>query len=261
MKSSPEVRIFLVGAGPGDPELLTLKAVRAIARADVLLVDDLVNPEVLAHAKTNARVVYVGKRAGCVSTPQAFISKLLVAEAKQGHVVVRLKGGDPSIFGRAAEEIAEIRAAGLRYEIIPGITAASACAAAQGSPLTDRAAGHGVAFITGHPASDDAPINWKALLAAKVTLAIYMGVGRSAQIVSALVAAGASPALPCAIVANASTRKESRYACTLEALPTLIATQKVPSPALLIIGEAMRNVVQSAEHAQKYLRRKHGVAP
>lgn len=253
-----ETRVFLVGAGPGDPDLLTLKAVKAIQAADVLLVDELVSAAVLTHAKSDARIVNVGKRGGCASTPQAFISKLIVAEAKKGHRVVRLKGGDPAIFSRAAEEIAEISAAGLRYKIIPGVTAASACAAALGVPLTDRAGGHGVAFVTGHPASEDAPVNWKALLEAKVTLAIYMGVGRAVTIIGALTEAGASDALPCAIVSHASTAYEVRYHCTLAQLADVLHTHRVHSPALVLIGDAMRSAhsVADGEHIREtYVRR------
>jgi uroporphyrin-III C-methyltransferase len=246
---SLDVRVFLVGAGPGDADLLTLKAVKAIARADVLLVDDLVNDAVLAHARADARVVYVGKRGGCASTPQAFINKLIVAQAQQGHVVVRLKGGDPAVFGRAAEEIEALHAAELAYEIVPGITAASAAAAALGTPLTDRFAGHGVAFVTGHAASDASPVNWQALLDAKLTLAIYMGVGRAVHIVNDLLRAGAQPGTPCAVVSHASTAVERRYACALGEVAELIATQSVASPAVLLIGDALRNVASARERS------------
>ena len=152
-------KVFLVGAGPGDPELLTLKAVRAIAQADVLLVDDLVNPLVLEHARRDARIVQVGKRGGCQSTPQQFIERLMVSESLAGNVVVRLKGGDPFMFGRGGEEIAALEAAGIEYEVLNGITAGLAGPTSVGIPLTHRDFCHGVAFITGHTKSEknDAP--------------------------------------------------------------------------------------------------------
>jgi uroporphyrin-III C-methyltransferase len=234
--------VALVGAGPGDPELLTLKAARAIAEADVILVDDLVNPALLSHARATARVVYVGKRGGCASTPQAFIGKLLVREAQAGHRVVRLKGGDPSVFGRAAEELADCDAAGIGATIIPGITAASAAAAQARAPLTDRAAGRGVAFITGHSQDGAEETQWAALVATGLTLVIYMGVGRCASIADALRKGGAKPTLPCVIVEHASTPNARTIATTLMALRNVIEREAVQSPAVLMIGEAMRTV-------------------
>jgi uroporphyrin-III C-methyltransferase len=237
----PMGRVSIVGAGPGDADLLTLKAAKTIAHADVLLVDDLVHTDVLAHARGDARIVYVGKRGGCASTPQAFICKLLVAEAKQGHNVVRLKGGDPAIFSRAAEEIAALQNAGIDYEIVPGITAASAASASLGLPLTDRDYGHGVVFITGHAASDDAPIQWRALLNANVTLAIYMGVSRVRDIVAALRAAGARDDLPCAVISHVAREDEQALGCALSALENTVRTHAVASPAILLIGEALKD--------------------
>jgi uroporphyrin-III C-methyltransferase len=236
--SAPQV--FLIGTGPGDPELLTFKAARAISRADVLLVDDLVSTEVLLHAKPSARVVYVGKRGGCASTPQAFINKLIVSEAKKGWVVARLKGGDPSIFGRAAEEIDAICAAGIGYEIIPGITSASAAAAQLGTPLTNRACGHGVAFVTGHTADGiDEEQHWRALVASGLTLVIYMGVRRSATLVATLLRTGASPQTPCAIVQGASRADARCIHTTLSGLARTIAQESIASPAILLIGDAV----------------------
>jgi uroporphyrin-III C-methyltransferase len=240
--SAPQV--WLIGTGPGDPDLLTFKAARAMAQADVLLVDDLVNAEILSHAKPSARVVYVGKRGGCASTPQAFINKLIVSEAQKGFVVARLKGGDPSIFGRAAEEIDAICAAGITYEIIPGITSASAAAAQLGTPLTNRARGHGVAFVTGHTADGvDEARHWRALVASGLTLVIYMGVRRAEILVATLLRAGANADLPCAIVQGAS-RRDARYVyAPLSALAETITHEAIASPALLLIGT-------SASHSQ-----------
>ena len=142
--------VTLVGAGPGDPELLTIKAVRAIERADVLLIDDLVNPQVLDYAPASARVVQVGKRGGCASTPQAFIERLMVAEARAGHHVVRLKGGDPYLFGRGGEERATLRAQGIAVEVIPGISSGLAAPTSIGVPVTHRSWSQGATFVTGH---------------------------------------------------------------------------------------------------------------
>lgn len=174
-------KVWLVGAGPGDPELLTLKAVRVLGLADVLLVDDLVNPALLVHRHADARVVQVGKHGGCKSTPQAFIEKLLVAEAKRGQCVVRLKGGDPFMFGCGGEECAALEAAGIEYEVVNGITSGIAAPAALGIPLTHRAAGRGVAFVTGH-ASADEQVDWAALARSGLTLVIYMGVAQCERI-------------------------------------------------------------------------------
>jgi uroporphyrin-III C-methyltransferase len=243
--SAPQV--YLVGAGPGDPELLTFKAARVIGLADVLLVDDLVNTQLLTHAKPQARVVHVGKRGGCASTSQPFISKLMVSEAQKGAIVVRLKGGDPSIFGRAAEEIAQLCAAGIAYEIVPGITAASAAAAQLGAPLTDRASGHGVALITGHTADDfDDEAHWRGLVASGLTLVIYMGVTRCESLVHMLIRVGAPASLPCAVVQAASSAMARTLRCTLAGLPATISRAKIESPALLIIGEATKKSNASA---------------
>jgi uroporphyrin-III C-methyltransferase len=243
--SAPHV--YLVGAGPGDPELLTFKAARVIGLADVLLVDDLVNTQLLTHAKPQARVVHVGKRGGCASTSQAFISKLMVSEAQKGAIVVRLKGGDPSIFGRAAEEITQLCAAGIAYEIVPGITAASAAAAQLGVPLTDRASGHGVALVTGHTADDfDDEAHWRGLVASGLTLVIYMGVTRCESLAQMLIRVGAPASLPCAVVQAASSADARTLRCTLAGLPATISRARIESPALLLIGEATKQSNASA---------------
>src|SRR4051812_26168896 len=186
-------KVTLVGAGPGDPELLTLKALKAIQAATLLLVDDLVNPQIVAHAPASARVVHVGKRGGCKSTPQAFIEKLMVLAAREGEIVVRLKGGDPFIFGRGGEEVEHLREAGVEVEVVNGITSGLAAVTALGVPLTHREHAHGVVFVTGHahPGSDG--VDWKALseasAKAKLTLVIYMGVSGAAHIQKELLTA------------------------------------------------------------------------
>ena len=176
-------KVYLVGAGPGDPELLTLKAVKAMRAAHVMLVDDLVSDEVLAFANPETRIVYVGKRGGCKSTPQEFIERLMIAEARQGRIVVRLKGGDPFVFGRGGEECESLRAADIECEIVNGITAGLAAPTALGIPLTHREHCHGAVFVTGHAGDDAATVpNWQALVATGLPLVIYMGVSRCQSI-------------------------------------------------------------------------------
>src|SRR5260370_670337 len=177
----------LVGAGPGDPELLTIKALKAIQAATVLLVDDLVSDAIVAHAAPTARIVYVGKRGGCKSTPQAFIEKLMLSAVQEGETVVRLKGGDPFIFGRGGEEVEHMREAGVEVQVINGITAGLAGLTSLGAPLTHRDRAHGVVFITGHAKPGDSGTDWRQLAAtardARLTLVIYTGVGSPSVIV------------------------------------------------------------------------------
>lgn len=230
--------VSLVGAGPGDPELLTLKAIKTIAAADVLLVDDLVSDAVLAYAGKDARIVHVGKRGGCKSTPQAFIEKLMESEALAGRNVVRLKGGDPYIFGRGGEERSVLQAAGIPCEIVNGITAGLAGPASMGIPLTHRDYCHGAILVTGH-AGEHATTqpNWPALVATGMPLIIYMGVSRIADLTSALLAAGMRPAMPAAVVQNATRTDQISLVTTLEKLVVDIASSRIGSPAIMIIGE------------------------
>ena len=175
MSQTIKGKVFLIGAGPGDPELLTLKAMKAIAQCDVLLVDELVNPAVLQHARADARIIPVGKRGGCKSTPQQFIERMMLRFARAGGIVGRLKGGDPFVFGRGGEEMLTLRSADIALEIIPGNTAGCAVPAALQIPVTHRDFSRGVTFITGHTKNDE-PLNYGALAASDTTLVIYMGV-------------------------------------------------------------------------------------
>jgi len=233
-------RALLVGAGPGDPELLTLKAVRAIAAADVILVDALVDRGALAHARPDARIVDVGKRGGGRSTSQAFIERLLVREARAGRTVVRLKGGDPCVFGRGGEECDALRAAGIAVEIVPGITAGIAAPAAIGVPVTDRRHAPGVAFVTGQVQVGGAEPDWAALARSGLTLVIYMGVERCAAIVARLLAAGLAPATPAAAIEQAHTPRQREHLTTLAQLPADLARLGIGAPAILVIGEVVR---------------------
>jgi uroporphyrin-III C-methyltransferase len=231
-------RVFLVGAGPGDIELITLKAARLLASADVVLIDDLAGDDVLSLCP-QARIIHVGKRGGCKSTPQSFIEKLLVREALAGCIVVRLKGGDVSLFGRASEEIAALEAAGIDFEIVPGVTAGLAAAATLKSSLTHREHAHGVAFITAHGA-EGADIPWQALAQSALTLVVYMGVARAASLQASLLAGGLAGHTPVIAVENAS-RSDTRSVCsTLAAMVDDFTLHTLKSPAVLVIGEAMR---------------------
>lgn len=236
-------KVFLVGAGPGDPELLTLKAARLLAEADVVLIDDLAGQEVLSHCP-NARVVHVGKRGGCASTPQRFIEKLLVHEARAGHKVVRLKGGDPSVFGRAGEEIAALVDAGIEFEIVPGVSAGLAAAATLGASLTHRDHAHGVAFLTAHGA-EGASVDWRALAKSSLTLVIYMGVSRASELQACLLAGGMSADTPVIAVQNATRNNSTRVATSLAHMARDFETHALASPAVIVIGEALRERAQT----------------
>jgi uroporphyrin-III C-methyltransferase len=241
------VRVQLVGAGPGDPELLTLKAVRAIASADVILVDDLVDRGVLAHARADTRVIEVGKRGGCKSTSQAFINRLLVREARSGRRVVRLKGGDPFVFGRGGEEQEALRAAGIDVEVIPGITAGIAAPSTIGVPVTDRRYARGVAFVTGHTKEDGDPPDWHALARSGLTLVIYMGIARCASITEHLIAGGLAASTPAAVIQHASTTRQRSHVTTLGALSADIVRLHLGSPAILVIGDVVRAAIVLSE--------------
>jgi len=231
-------RVTLVGAGPGDPELLTIKAVRALERADVILHDDLVGDGVLAHASPKARIVAVGKRGGCPSTPQAFIEQLMIREARGGAFVVRLKGGDPFVFGRGGEEVAVLRAAGIDVDVVNGITSGLAAATSIGVPLTHRAHAHGVAFVTGHDAdgAQSGP-DWDALARSGLTIVIYMGVAHAPHIRARLLAAGMAPATPVAIIAHATRADQREAIATLDDVVDVIRDAGITSPAIIVVGD------------------------
>ncbi len=234
-------KVHLVGAGPGDPELLTLKAVKAMRAADVLLVDDLVSDDVLAYANPEARIIYVGKRGGCRSTPQEFIERLMIAEARQGRTVVRLKGGDPFVFGRGGEECESLRAADIECEIVNGITAGLAAPTALGIPLTHRDICHGAIFITGHAGDDAATApNWQALTATGLPLVIYMGVSRCESIQQELLDAGMRTSMPIAIIQNATRSDQRSIVTTLQELVSDIRASGIGSPAIMVVGETVR---------------------
>lgn len=225
--------VYLVGAGPGDPELLTLKALRILGLADAVLHDELVSPAVLALIRPAAHVVNVGKRCDLKRVSQEQINALMVAYASAGQTVVRLKGGDPMIFGRAEQEITALRSAGIRFEVVPGITAALGAAAAAQVPLTQRHVSPALLFVTYSRASGQPPLNWRGLTASGATIVIYMPGGEYGSISAELCAAGLNAGTPCVIVSRASRSNQSMLAATVEQLPAIAA---LPAPALLIVG-------------------------
>jgi len=240
----------LVGAGPGDPELLTLKALKAIQAATVLLVDDLVGDDIVAFASPAARIVHVGKRGGCKSTPQSFIEKLMIAAVREGEHVVRLKGGDPFIFGRGGEEVEHLRSEGITVQVINGITAGLAAVTSLGVPLTHREHAHGVLFITGHAKPGDAGTDWQALAAtarsAKLTLVIYMGVSGVQQIQTDLLT-GLDPATPVAIIQNASLPQQRHAVCPLSQLGATIEQEGPSSPSVIVVGDVLQGLASLAD--------------
>jgi len=233
--------VHLVGAGPGDPELLTLKAIRTIRAATVLLVDDLVGDGVLRYARRSARVVHVGKRGGCASTPQAFIEKLMAAEAVKGERVVRLKGGDPFVFGRGGEEAEHLRAQGIAVEVVNGITSGLAAATSLGAPLTHRDHAHGVLFVTGHARREGAPLHWPTLAATAaqgVTLVVYMGVATVESLQAGLLE-GLPATTPVAVVQHASLPTQRHLRTTLGALADAVRAAGLGSPAIILVGDVL----------------------
>ena len=251
MSSSSPGHVTLVGAGPGAPELLTLKAVRAIQAASVILVDDLVGDGVLAHARPDARITYVGKRGGCQSTPQATIEQLMLQAALAGENVVRLKGGDPFIFGRGGEEVDSLRRAGTEPVIVNGITAGLAALSSLGAPLTHRDYAQGVVFVTGHPQKDGPGVDWARLAESarelRLTLVIYMGISSAARIQAGLLTA--LPAdTPVAVIERASLPAQRQCVTRLGDLLADLRQCGLGSPAVVVVGDVVRGVAAAHQH-------------
>jgi uroporphyrin-III C-methyltransferase len=237
---APAGKVWLVGAGPGDPDLLTVKALRLLQSADVVVHDRLTPPEILILARPDARLIDVGKRKSRHTLPQDDINQLLVALAVQGLKVVRLKGGDPFVFGRGGEELRALREAGIEAEVVPGVTAALAAAAGAGVPLTHRGLAQAVTFVTGHAAVKDGEagepnLDWPVLSRPNHTLVVYMGVTTAGMLAQRLIDAGREPSTPVLIVENASRADERRVLTRLAELPK--AAAGLDGPALLVIGE------------------------
>ncbi len=233
------IRVFLIGAGPGDPELLTLKAARLLRAAEVVLHDSLVDPRILAEAP-RARLIDVGKRCGRHSAPQREICRLLVEEALAGHVVVRLKGGDPMVFGRATEEMEALRAHDIGFEVVPGITAATAAAASLHLSLTRRGVSRSLHFLAGHGAEDGLPAHdWAALTRAGGTLVVYMGGKTLSGLAGHFIAAGMPADMPAVAVEDASLETQAVIRGTIASLPGQVAAAPPRGPLLILIGQAM----------------------
>ncbi|MDH3638070.1 MAG: uroporphyrinogen-III C-methyltransferase [Gammaproteobacteria bacterium] len=231
--------VYLVGAGPGDPGLLTVNADRALKEAQVVVYDRLVSAEVVNTIPAGASKIYVGKASGRHSLPQDEINALLVRIAKTGRDVVRLKGGDPFMFGRGGEEAEYLRANGVPFEVIPGITAAVACAAYAGIPLTHRALSHGVYFVTGHRSNNGSVLPMGGPIDPQSTIVIYMGVASVDRIVAQLIAAGRSPDTPAAVIERGTTDYQRRVITELSELPGSVQVHGVQPPAMIIIGEVV----------------------
>ncbi len=230
-------KVYLVGAGPGDPELLTVRALRLLQAADVLVYDNLVSPAILDCVRPEAQRVFVGKRAGRHTLPQEEINALLVELGQAGGVVVRLKGGDPYIFGRGGEEAEALAAAGIPFAVVPGITAACGMAASQGIPLTHRDHAQSCLFVTGHLKDGALLLDWEALARPRQTVVFYMGVSTLPTICRELVAHGLPADTPAAVVRNATLPDAERLVGTLASLPALAAAAELAPPALLVVGE------------------------
>lgn len=261
-------RCYLVGAGPGDPELLTIKAFKLIQSATLLLVDDLVSADIVKLASPKTRVIAVGKRGGRESTSQEFIEKLMIMAARQGEVVVRLKGGDPFIFGRGGEEVEHLRAAGVQVEVVNGITAGLAAATSLGVSLTHRDHAHGVVFVTGHPKPGGVQNDWRQLgqtaHAVGLTLVVYMGVSSVPHIQTELLAGGLPASTPVALVQSASLPTQQQVITQLGEMSTALVRSGLGSPCVFVIGQVVQQAASSqaglgAWQGEMQLRRTVGV--
>jgi len=232
-------RVFLVGAGPGDPELLTMKAYRLLQQAQVVLYDRLVSEAIMALVPDGCETIYVGKRRADHSVPQEGINQLLVKHAQRGKRVIRLKGGDPFIFGRGGEEIETLAEEGVAFEVVPGITAANGCSAYSGIPLTHRDYAQSVQFVTGQLKDGSIGLNWPELISEGKTLVFYMGLKSLPVICEQLVANGMDGAMPVALVEKGSTPEQRVHCSTLDSMPELLGRSSIASPSLFIVGRVV----------------------
>lgn len=234
--------VSLVGAGPGDPELITLKGLRRLRAAEVVVYDALISAELLRECRADAELIYVGKRCGQAARSQAAINELLIAKARLGRLVVRLKGGDPFVFGRGGEEAAALQAAGIAWEVVPGVTSAIGVPAYAGIPITHRACASSVAVITGHedPRRPQSRINWRALAEGIDTLVFLMGVGRLGYIAGQLVAHGRPADTPAAVIRWGTTAEQETVVGTLATIADDVARAGLTPPATLVVGEVVR---------------------
>jgi len=233
-------KVLLVGAGPGDPDLLTLRAARALGRADAIVYDHLVSDDVLSLARPDARLIYVGKVRDNHTLPQAQINELLATLALSGQVVVRLKGGDPFVFGRGGEEFQALAAAGVVCEVVPGVTAACGIAASTGVPLTHRDYAHSCVFVTGHLRDGSMDLDWDTLARPTQTVVIYMGLKGLGMLARELILHGLTAATPVMVVEKGTLPDQRIVTATLATIAGAVAAERLQSPALTIVGEVVR---------------------
>jgi uroporphyrin-III C-methyltransferase len=232
-------KVWLVGAGPGDPDLLTVKAARLIASADALVYDHLVGAGIMELARPEARRIYAGKEASKHTLPQDSINQLLVQLAREGLSVVRLKGGDPFIFGRGGEELETLFASGIPFEVVPGVTAAAGCAAYAGFPLTHRDHAQSVTFVTGHLKDGTVNLDWPSLARPKQTIVFYMGIGAATEICRQLINHGLPSLTPAAVIRNGTQPDQKTILATLGTLPHRIVESAIKPPALIVVGSVV----------------------
>lgn len=234
-------KVYLVGAGPGDPGLLTIKARDLIAAAGCIVYDHLVNPELLQHARPDTELIYAGKQGHKCATKQETIHAILVTKATEHKIVVRLKGGDPFIFGRGGEEAEALVSAGIEWEVVPGVSSGAAAAYA-GIPITQRGVSASVTFVTGHedPTKPQSSLQWQHLAHGADTLVIFMGVANIKDIAAKLLLHGKDPETPVAFIQQGTCKQQVTYTCTLLEIPELLATASIQAPAIIVIGEVVK---------------------
>ena len=246
--NEPRGRVYIVGAGPGDPDLLTLRALRTLQQADVVVHDRLIGPEILDCANPDAERIYVGKAKANHSKTQTEINALLAHHARAGRRVVRLKGGDPFVFGRGGEELDHLLAQNIPVEIVPGITAATGCAAYAGIPLTHRDHATAVTFLSGHAKDGEPDLDWDGLVRGRQTLVVYMGVSTAARTAARLIESGMDPATPVAVIENGTLPTQRSVTGSLGRLGALIRENAIAGPAVIVIGDVV-GAAASIPHA------------
>jgi len=233
-------QVCLVGAGPGDPDLLTLRALRLIQNADTIVYDRLVFPTILDYARRDAELIYVGKKSADHIVPQEQINQILVDLARQGKMVVRLKGGDPFIFGRGGEEIERLMECGIQFQVVPGVTAASGCSTYAGIPLTHRDYAQHCLLVTGHLKEEGMDLNWQSLVQPNQTVVFYMGLSNIRRLCSELIGHGMCPEMPAAIVQKGTTKNQKVFTATIADLPAVVENNTIKPPALIIVGNVVK---------------------